>query len=239
MILSLNPKIEYNNAFSLNVGPSKPENEYDIINKLIGSFNSQISSKNFGSLSQKTNISESKLKKVIEISVDENDIEIKNISGVIFIRINLLVKDPLAIEGLSKNLEYYFNNNPYIQRKLKSDSVYLSSLISQIELKLSDLDKINARISDNNNDQELTLYSNESYITESVRLVSYKEKLKTEIKNLKKVEVVDEFYIPRAKESSFIMHSIISVCVSIVLSFFLIFIIFLNKKAKSYIKTSS
>ena len=234
MILSIKTENNYMYAFTFDEKENKyKKNHIEIIDKLISSINSQIISGNISGLSKKMLIPAKQLKNIKSIKSDNNNKDDEEYCNIY--KIDVTIKDTGVLNYLGAGIEYFVNNNSYIKKQLKSDSLFLTSVISKIEFKIIELDNLQKQISGEIfNQSNIALIGNRSHITESIQLVSLKEKLQSELNNLNKIEIVEDFYIPVNQSTSLIKDLIFSVAIMLFISFIIIFFIILNNKAKQY-----
>ncbi|MCD4794176.1 MAG: hypothetical protein K8R54_13140 [Bacteroidales bacterium] len=232
MIISVKSDNDYIN-YNLSEKPKTYKNQREIIEKLINSINSQIISENFTDLSKKLLIPENQLTDIKSIKSDNNEEDKSELSNIY--KIDVVIKDTEILNYFGEGIKYYINNNSFIKKQIKSDSLFLTSVISKIELKIIELDNLQKQILEENFRQSnLAIIGNRSYITESIRLVSLREKLQSELFNLEKVNIIEEFYIPTKQTGSLIKDLFLSVAIMLFIGFIIISLIILNNKAKQY-----
>ncbi|MCF6183610.1 MAG: hypothetical protein L3J56_03100 [Bacteroidales bacterium] len=237
----------YNSSMSVSV---KPENDYmyaltfqkfsnryeknpaEIVTGIINQANKLIKSDNISLLAKKMNLSKSDLIGLKSISSEYN-FETGEAPGSI-IQIQANSSDSKIFKKLGNGILYLINNNSFVKEKTSEDSLMLVRIIKKIDIKLSELDSLQSKFLKDGKITDLIIFKDNSFFGESVKLTSLKEKINKDLKNLKEVELVDNFYIPKTKYASIKMPLLLNSIMFLFLGIIIIVFIEFNKKAKSF-----
>ena len=234
MIIETKTKSNYMYAITFEEFQDRFEkNPGELILKVLNSANSLIENNNFTILAERMGLTEDQTEQIISINAQYKYIKEEPVSNFITIYAN--TKNPNLFNPLNNAIVNYINNNKYIKELYITDSIFLSKVISEIDIKIKELDSLQNQImNDNLEKSNITIMGNASFMTESIQLVSMRGKLQSELNNLEKVNIVEDFYIP--KKSSFfkIKEMIINIFIFILISFFVLLLIIINKKALKY-----
>ncbi len=251
IVLTIMKNIYFDKSYSSSMSVSvKPENDYmyaitfqkfsnryeknpaEIVTGIINQANKLIKSDNISLLAKKMNLSKSDLSGLKSISSAYN-FEKGEAPGSI-IQIKASSSDSKIFKKLGNGILYLINNNSFVKEKISEDSLMLVRIIKKIDIKLSELDSLQSKFLKNGKITDFFIFKNNSFFGESVKLTSLKERINKDLKNLKEVELVENFYIPKTKYASIKMPLLLNSIIFLFLGIIIIVFIEFNKKAKSF-----
>ncbi|NOZ36059.1 MAG: hypothetical protein GXO80_12270 [Chlorobi bacterium] len=208
------------------------KNPAEIVTGIINQADELIKSGNISLLAKKMNISKSDLSGLKSISSEFNFKKGEAPGSIVQITANS--SEEGVFNKLGTGILYLINNNAFVKGKTSEDSLMLVRIIKKIDIKLYELDSLQSKFLKNGTINDLIIFKNNSFFGESVKLTSLKEKINKDLKNLKEVKLVENFYIPKSKSASMkvplLLNSIIFLFFGIIIIVFIEF----NKKAKSF-----
>ncbi len=211
------------------------KNPVEIIEKIIKEASNYRSHGNIEILSKRMNLTEEKVKQLVSLSTSYKYEKGEAYSNLL--TVHAKATNPELFHELSDGIINFINTNDYFKRQYLSDSILLSNIINKTELKIYELDSIHNQLSKKGIYQSNIMIVGEfSTYAESVQLTALKENLMKKMRNLNKVETIEEFYRPVIQEKSFIKGLIINIIISFLVGVFIIMFIIINKKANQISK---
>jgi hypothetical protein len=237
MIVKAQPDEDFMYAITLKEFQNKyDKNPVEVIEKIIKEASDYRSNGNIDILAKRMNLPVEKARQILSLSTSYRYEKGEAYSNLI--TINVKTANAELFKDLNAGIINYINNNPYIKNKNHSDSIQLSNIISKIDYKIKELDSIQKQLLNKGIYQSnITIVGEYSMFAETVQLTALKEKLNIHLKDLNRVQVVEEFYIPGSEDKSFKRDLIINEIICLLLGLVIILFIVINKKANSY-KTS-
>lgn len=204
-----------------------------IITNIVNTAQSLIKSQNFELLEQRTGIDKKQLQEIVNINskivADDNSADFD------YITVNVTVKNPEILNNLGAGIINFINNNEYIKEKTHKDSLLILELIAQTDKKIETLEEYQKKTLQNSR-TEIMLIGKSSIFSESVDLMSYKQKLMQELYSLSAARMVENFYTPKYKAAKSSNAVYIYPFLFFALAFFIALIIEINKKSKEIIR---
>lgn len=227
MIIESKADSDFLYAISLNEEENEVrQNHGQIIVELINSLNSLRINENIETLIKKTKLTTEQIRPLISVEAFykyKKDEPENNLVTVI-----AASSSPETFKYLGQGIINFINTNDYIHSKYTSDSVYLSNVIKNIDLKIGQLNENKGNI----NLPKIGKDKISDPLIESVKLFSLKEKLLNEMKKLNKSKIIEDFYIPVINKNikrTFILNTILFLLAGILTIIFLI----IHRKSKN------